>query len=300
MKDLGEPKKILGITITIDKEAGTTKLTQTDYIQKIVDEFCENKSPAITPATGNKRLTKEMCPAFGSEEHLMMKEKPYRRLIGSLMYVYTSTRPDIGYQLSTLSKFLENPGYEHWNEAMLLVRYLRDTKDIGLTYKRNPNHNLYLHAYADSDHAGDKDTRRSRSGGVIMLCGNPVHWVSKMQATVSISSAEAEINALLTVTKSIVYIANLLGDLNVRPKGSILVYEDNTGCIEIVNNPVINEKSKHMGVHYHYIKQNIEEKVIEVRKIDSEWNIADIFTKPLAPAVFPALRDLLFNHEYNC
>ena len=182
---------------------------------------------------------------------------------------------------------------------MILLNYLRQTSDMGLTYRRNSNNDLCLHAYADSDYAGCKDTRRSRSGGVIMMCGNPILWISKMQATVALSSAEAEINALLSITKNIVYVVNLLDDLKIKPKGPIDVYEDNSGCIDIVTNPVINEKSKHMGVHYHYIKENIENNVIKVKKIASEWNLADIFTKPLPPVHFPRLRDLLFDSLYN-
>jgi hypothetical protein len=234
-----------------------------------------------------------MCPVVGSSEWRVMQRKPYRKLVGSVMYLLVATRPDINYAVSNLAKYFDNPGLAHWKAAIYLLKYLKGTVFVGLTYTRGTSDSFVPVGFSDADWAGCLDTRRSRSGGVIMLAGNPIWWVSKLQTSVALSSAESEITALLVITKCIVWVVHILNQMKLMQSKPVVVFEDNSSCIDIVNNPIINDKSKHMDIHYHYVKENIERKVIDVQKIKSEDNIADLFTKPLAWRLFVKLRDVM-------
>ena len=124
-----------------------------------------------------------------------MKNRPYRSLVGSLLYVATCTRTDIAYAVCQLSRYLEFPHEEHWNAAIPILRYLKSTKSKGICYEAVSG-NLQLSAYTDADWASNKCNRRSVSGVLVMINGAPVIFKSKMQQSVALSTAEAEYMAL--------------------------------------------------------------------------------------------------------
>ncbi|GMG17193.1 unnamed protein product [Phytophthora fragariaefolia] len=119
-----------------------------------------------------------------------MRSKPYRSLIGSLMYLACGTRPDISVAVAKLSRFLGNPGEKHWNSGIKVVKYFLKTKNIGILYDGASSSELV--AYSDADWTGNRDDRRSVSGMMVMMCGAPVVWRSTFQKTVAQSSTEAE------------------------------------------------------------------------------------------------------------
>ena len=147
----------------------------------------------IIPAV-EKKLTKEDCPPENSNDQKEMKKKPYRNLVGSLLYSAIWTRPDIAYAVSACSRYLENPGWNHWNAAKRILRYMKETKSIGIQFNRDES--LELYGYCDADWAGELDSRRSTTGYVFMLAGGAISWKVKAQPTVALSSAEAEYMAL--------------------------------------------------------------------------------------------------------
>ncbi|OWY90505.1 polyprotein [Phytophthora megakarya] len=124
-----------------------------------------------------------------------MRSKPYRSLIGCLLYITTCTRPDVAYVVTQLSRFLDNPGLEHWRAAIRVLRYLKTTREFGIVYDRGSG-GIKAEAYTDADWGSNIDDRRSVSGVLVMIGNAPVVFKSKFQRTVALSSAEAEYMAL--------------------------------------------------------------------------------------------------------
>lgn len=189
MKDLGPVNNILGMNIERDGPTGSMRLTQKRFIIDLLTKFGMKESKAVaTPIESNTMLTKNMKPQT-EEERTDMENKPYRELIGGLIYLANATRPDLAFASSALSRFRADPGPMHWKLAKRMLRYLRETMEYGITYTKN---NKMLYAYVDSDWAGDVDDRKSCSGNVVMLAGGPISWETRKQKSVSLSTMEAE------------------------------------------------------------------------------------------------------------
>lgn len=137
---------------------------------------------------------------INEEERLEVQKKPYRELVGGLIYLANATRPDIAFVANVLSRFCSVPGITHWQFARRVLRYLKHTSHYGITYTKNKDK---LQAYTESDWAGDIDDRKSCTGNVIMLAGGPISWRSKKQASVALSTMEAEYVALAEVSKEV-------------------------------------------------------------------------------------------------
>lgn len=163
----------------------------------------------ITPQVAKQYLT------AGDPEHqdASMLNKPYRPLIGKLLYLARGTRPDIANTVRELSRFSSQPTMEHWQACKRLLRYLRGTSNYRLSYYGGKP--LQLESYMDADWANSND-RKSISGMLIKLAGGAVSWSSKKQSTVSLSSTEAEYNSLSEGTREVIWLRQLLKDLGHR------------------------------------------------------------------------------------
>jgi len=171
IKDLGRARFILGIEIDYDMERRTLSISQQAYSEAVIKKFSQaNAKPSLTPLEPGLQLTKTDEPQT-DEDKAAMKAKPYRSLIGSLMYLACGTRPDIAVAVAKLSRLLQSPGQAHWDAAIKVVRYLLKTKDVGITYDWMLGTQLF--AYSDADWAGNRCDRRSVSGMVLMICVRP-------------------------------------------------------------------------------------------------------------------------------
>ena len=319
MKNIGEPQVIVGLNVTRDKEAGTIKLSQQKYVHELVEKFgIKDKKVATTAADYGLPLTKEQCPTTDKEKSEMMKY-PYREVVGSLMYLSVGTRPDISFAVSELSKFLANPGLAHWNAAVRVLRYLKGCPDLGVTFTRSAGNKpilraysdvnykgpsrrqqqsqLKLDAYSDADWGGDRDTRRSHTGGVLFLAGGAIAWISKKQSSVAMSSAEAEYMAASLVCREVIWIRSILDGFGFQQKGPTVIHEDNEACIQMSKNPVNHSKAKHIDLHYHFVRERVESGEVRLDWVSTSEMIADMLTKAVTPAVFKTLRNALFNYH---
>ena len=171
MKDLGNAKRILGMVIERDREHNMLKVHQSSYLHKAVSKFgVLNSKMVAVPLAGLFVLSKLQCPVNESE-FLQMEEIPYANAIGIVMFSLISTRPDLAYSISLLSRFMSNPRKEHWNALKHLLRYLNSTLHVGLCYKKRFN-TLGLVGYVDSNFAGDKDSRKTTTAYFFTLIGN--------------------------------------------------------------------------------------------------------------------------------
>jgi len=212
LSDQGELHWYLGVAIDHNRTTGVTTLSQETFVNTLLTRFdLEGINPKLTPAEPNTHLLRSDQPLIPNKDVV----RQYQQMVGSLMYLACFTRPDIAYAVNQCAKFMLNPGPTHVQAAKRILGYLAGTKDHKLTYTRSaqPGVGNVLTTYADSDHAGDPDSRRSVTGYVCMLNGGAVSWQSVRQQVVALSSAEAEYYAASVAGTDVSYLCRLLDNL---------------------------------------------------------------------------------------
>jgi hypothetical protein len=214
----------------------------------------------------------------------------YRSLAGALQYL-TFTRPDISYAVQQICLFMHNPMDDHMNALRRILRYIQGTREYGLQLYSSSTSSLI--AYTDADWGGCPDTRRSTSGYCVFLGDNLLSWSSKRQPTLSRSSAEAEYRGVANVVSESCWLRNLLLELHVPIHKATLVYCDNVSAIYLSGNPVQHQRTKHIEMDIHFVREKVARGDIRVLHVPSRYQIADIFTKGLPLVLFQDFRDSL-------
>jgi len=265
---------LLGIEIL--HTATGLELRQTQYITNILTRFgMENSRPVATPIDPKAPLVKadESEPAY--------EKQLYQQMIGSLMYLVTCTRPDLGFFVSFLSRFSSHPLLCHHTALKRVFRYLAGTRTTSLVYTRRSSMDipLLITGYSDVDYASCRDTRRSVSGYVFLLNGCAISWLSKKQNSVSTSTTESEYMALATTARQALWYINGLSQLGFTIP--VELKADNTSSINVAENPINNPKTKHIDVSYHFTREHLIRKSFTLSYVPSGENLADIMTKGL-------------------
>jgi hypothetical protein len=223
-----------------------------------------------------------MCPK-NEEERELANKRPYATLVGKLLYIATCTRPDIGYAVRELSRFMANHGEQHWNAAKHLVRYLKGTKSLGIMYGNVDNPYPLFHSFVDSDWAmGEK--RRSITGYIIMMGGGPVCWASKQQAIVALSSSEAEYISLGFTSRQVIWLRSLSEELGYPQPGASPISCDNRAAVQTSQDPKSHSWMKHIDIRFHFVRKVVNLRLIDVSHIPGIHNISDLMTKGLERA----------------
>ncbi|GKD79435.1 hypothetical protein Tco_1342056 [Tanacetum coccineum] len=189
----------------------------------------------------------------------------YRSMIGSLMYL-TASRPNLNYVVCLCARYQAKPTEKHLQAMKRIFRYLNGTINMGLWYSKDTD--MSLTAYADADHAGCQDTRRSTSGSTQFLGDKLVSWSSKKEKSTAISNYGFQFN-------------------------KIPLYYDNKSAIALCCNNVQHSRAKHFDIRYHFIKEQVENGIVELYFVQTEYQLADMFTKPLPRERFNFLIDKL-------
>jgi Reverse transcriptase (RNA-dependent DNA polymerase) len=310
-KDLGEISKLLGMRITRNRDKRELFVDQEQYLEKILNRIglplrsssiCK---PRTTPVSGKYE---KLEPAKDNEERADIGT--YQRDVGSIMYAMIYTRPDIAFHIGRLSQQLTKPTARHQSAIKEIGRYLRSTikqkirygpsKDKnGLTKRisrRVPDSDLLV-LYSDADWANMKDCK-SISGHVAMLYNGPVAYGSKKQRSVSTSSCEAEYIGMSTCCKQGQWIGQILRDMGFpeyigKDANMVEMRADNQGAIALTKNPHLNERSKHIDISYHHIRDLEEQKRIKINYVPTTDMVADGFTKPLERVAFDKFKTML-------
>jgi hypothetical protein len=291
-KDLGEIGKCIGITFSRDKKNKLMRLTQKEYTKEILEYFgMQDSHPTATPMEANHHLSKSMSPTTAAETD-QMKNIEYSRAVGMLIYLSITTRPDIAHAVGEVSRFVANPGIKHWEAVKRILRYLNGTREYGLLFDGNSNEPPTLLGYSDADWGGNIDDRKSKTGYAIYWCGGLISWSSKYQQAVSLSTVEAEYVAACATGKEITWLRKLAVDLGF-PQGTTTIMEDNTGAIALSNNPIESERTKHIDIAYHWLRNEVKEGRIELIHCSTLKMTADTLTKALVKEKFMSHRKAL-------
>ncbi|XP_050156292.1 uncharacterized mitochondrial protein AtMg00810-like [Malus sylvestris] len=274
IKDLGDLHYFLGIQISKTKTG--LFLSQTKYIQDLLLKTEMNESkPCDTPCLPYTRLLKDDGQSFGNPTL-------YRSIVRALQYL-TFTRPVIAFSVHQVCQFMQNQMVAHFTAVKRILRYLKGTMHLGINYHRG---DLTLKAFSDADWAGDPNDRRSTTGFVAFLGSNPVSWSSKKKQTVSRSSTEAEYRALSTTTAELDWIKQLLMFLHVPISPAPVLFCDNLSAIALSFNPVQHQKTKHIEIDVHFVRERVATHQLFVQFVSSREQFADILTKGLSAPLF--------------
>ena len=270
-RDLGEAVSYLGITISRDRANRQIKISHERMIADLLDKYnmkdSKTKSIPLSPAI---KLSKE-----GME--INKQQYPYSNLVGSLMFLSVTTRPDISYTVGALARYMVQPTAVHWQAAKGVLRYLAGTKQYGITFRGS---STSLMSYCDADYAGDVDTRRSTTGYVFILNGGAISWSSKRQQTIAASTTEAEYMAAASAVKEALWLRKLLRDLEIEAE-TVTIMADNQSAIKLLKNPISSLRSKHIDVIHHFARERVMRGEVEFQYISTVEMIADVMTKAL-------------------
>ena len=282
MKDMGELEWILGMKVTRDRQAGTLSLDQEKYINDTLHQFdMQNAVPTKTPADAGARLSKKQSPTTeDTSDPQYTSITTYRALVGKLVYAMVGSRPDIAFAVSQCSRFFSAPGKVHAHAARRILRYLKGTAKVGLTFGNIKKQGSDLYAYCDSDWAQCPDTRRSTSGYIVMLHGAAIAWLSKRQPTVALSSAEAEYVTACFAAQEVQFIRQLLMEIGYETKGPTTIFCDSQSAMHMISNPTAG-RAKHIDIKAHFVKETQERGTTSFVYINTTENAADFMNKAL-------------------
>jgi hypothetical protein len=186
---------------------------------------------------------------------------------------------------------MEEPTTEHMSAVKHILRYISGTLNVGCCYRSSEHDGEQLVGYSDADLAGDIDDRKSTSGTLFFFGKCPISWQSQKQKVVAISSCESEYVAASTGACQAVWLGRLVGDLLATEPATPAILVDNMSAIQLCKNPVFHDRSKHIDVRYHYIRDCIDRGQLTVEFVRSSDQLADIFTKALGRVKFQELRE---------
>ena len=281
VKDLGNLGYFLGIEV--HHTSTSLVLTQRKYIQELLQRTNMSSCNVVpTPMLPNEKLFLKSGDPLSSEDTTR-----YRSVVGALQYL-SLTRPDISFSVNRVCQFLSAPTTIHWAAVKRILRYLHSTLDMGLCITKTGS--SLLSAFSDADWAGNLDDRRSTGGYAIFFGGNLVSWSSRKQPTVSRSSTEAEYKAVANATAEVIWIQVLLRELGISQPRPPSLWCDNIGATYLSANPIFHRRTKHVEVDYHFVRERVASRQLDVRFISSKDQVADIMTKPLPTTPYCNIR----------
>ncbi|UYV68918.1 hypothetical protein LAZ67_6001665 [Cordylochernes scorpioides] len=289
IKNLGDPTQFIGIEISRNRE-GELLLSQKSKIQELVERYnLQEAKPTFTPMESG-------YPGI-SDEKLLPNNVQYQQLIGSLLYLSVVSRPDIAAPVCILSSRNQNPRNCDWNAAKRIVRYLKTTKELELRISNQKPSTL--EAYSDATWASDNTDRKSLSGNLFLLGSNPISWMTGKQGCVSLSSTEAELISAAEASKELLWLLDLLKDLELEQKAPIYFHQDNQSCLKICSSEKVSSRTKHIATKIHHLKDLQKKTVIKLIYCPTGDTMADILTKPLPRATFEKLRYNLLRAKFE-
>lgn len=261
-------------------------ISQPGYIERMYEKF------QALCVKFSKDCDSPMSKTFDSNppiSAMFSDDSFYRSLVGGLLYASVMSRPDIAYAVGKLCRYVSSPRRSHVRAGFQILRYLFHTKDMGICYANEPHS---IRAYADSDWASCKMSRKSTSGYVIFR-GGPLCWKSRLQDSVALSSSEAETVSLSLCCTEVVFLRKLIEQVEAVTLEATKIYEDNYGCREIAKHPSLYTKMKHVEMRHLYCQEVVQKGWVSVEEITSKDQVADVLTKAEDGVEFQRKRGML-------
>ena len=302
MKDLGECRLILGMRVTRDRKQRTLLIDNEVHINKmLVTHRMHGCGSMQTPATQDKLL-----PADEHEQGIVNIQQ-YQSIVGSLNYLAQACRPDIAHAVNQLCRYASNPAPAHLVAAKRVLRYLRGTTTLGLTYSGGVDNMSPTHAYVnidtwtDADWGGDPVDRKSTTGYIVKLNGCTVSWATRKQKTVAISTAEAEYMAISAGVQELLWIRQLLRELIGADAIALpcQVRTDNQSALSIATNDKHHDRVKHIDLKHHFVRDHVKNTDISITWTPTAQQTADILTKSLSHIKYTACRHALMDARHT-
>ena len=294
-RDEGEWSTILGMDVDHDRERGVLTLSHESYLRRMFGVLNLDKLPVRNvPLKPGTRWSRRDCPVTPDHERCTL----YRKLLGSIGHCARWVHPECSLAVSVASQFQSNPSQSQYEMLLEVAGYLKGQISQVITMKRKLQHGcnrLSLIGFSDSDYAADVDTRRSRSGSAWYLCGNLISAQSKLQQSVTLSTAEAEFCALTLNTTFAMWAMQWVAETGFELEKPVMLYSDSKSGLAIAQNANMNFKySKHIDVRQMFIREVLKSGVLEVAFIRGLRNIpSDGMTKPYGKLKFRDVRDSL-------
>jgi hypothetical protein len=284
IKDLGEMNTFVACDIIDDNK--TIWLQQSKLITHLKESFMteiESVRSHQTPA-GPKTIV--MRPIEGDPVISAEAQSKYRSGVGMLLYLIKHSRPDLANAIRELTKVLDGATQAHYKAMLRVIKYVIDTEHYGLRIEPHGNQPVEIVAYSDSEYGGDRDTRVSVYGYKIYMNGALISWKSKSGKSVTLSSTEAEYFACSEAAKEVMFVKNVLETMGIEVKLPMIIRVDNTGAIYLANNYTAGQRTKHIDIRVHYVREYIRDGIIKIEFVRSENNDADILTKNTTEELF--------------
>ncbi|KAC9923453.1 hypothetical protein E3N88_45071 [Mikania micrantha] len=282
MTNLGKMKYFLGVEVNQNEDG--IKMNQKKYASDVLKRFHMWEVNGVkNPIVPGTNVTK-------TGDDNKVNDSFYKSLVGSLMYL-TVTRPDIMYAVSFISRFMADPREEHMQISKRILRYVKETFDYGLVYRRRVPFKLQV--FTDSDYARDTDDRKSTSGYVCILSNAAISWSSRKQEIVTLSSTEAEYVAATSCACHSVWLKGILEEIGGENIGVIDIQCDNSSTIKLSKNPVLHRRTKHIDVRFHYLRDLVNEGKVQLLFCPTKEQVADVLTKPVKLELFEKMRKKL-------
>lgn len=270
LKDLGSLHYFLGIEVLATSDG--LLLTQRKYAQDLlIKAGLKDCKPMPTPLAVSEKLSLDVSDILDADSGTR-----YRSIVGGLQYL-TLTRPDLAFAVNKVNQYVQSPTTAHLSAVKIILCYVSGTMNLGLQIV--PSSSTMVSAFSDADWAGCADDRKSTGGFAAFLGPNLLSWQAKKQAIVSRSSTEAEYKALDNATAEVIWVQSLLDELGIPQTKVPVLWCDNIGATYLSANPVFHARTKHIEVDYHFVRERVAQKLLDIRIISSNDQVADGFTK---------------------
>ena len=292
MMDMGEVSRILGMEVTRDYDEGTLAITQTAYVNNILERFGMQEANAVhTPGYGPELSAEQ------PEDKLLEAEatKLYQSITGSLLYLAQCTRYDLCYAVNQLTRACSKPAEIYMTTAKDALRYLRGTTDLPIVHKRGK---FRMVSYTDASFGANPDNRKSTTGCLFFLGGGLISFGSKTQSLVAQSTVESELQVPSYGAREAVYLSNFPMELGFKTFSSVPINSNSTGALRVAGNAMFSSSTKHIALRFFFVRELIKRNKITLHHKPAQQMLADIATKHLSKQRFREL--LLQIKDFTC